>query len=92
MKYYIVTTFEMDGHSSAMSIICDSAAARSAYLKSILYDDEAGKYYPTSSKHTNDDGSETWYGEWDCGEWSVHIYPFKAFKDICNKEFFTRTG
>lgn len=91
MKYYIIATFEMDGHSSAMSMLCDSAAAKQGYLKSLLYDKELNTWYPTSYK-TQEDGAEIWYGEWDCGEWSIKIIPFKTFKELCNKEYFTRTG
>jgi hypothetical protein len=92
MKYYITTTFEMDGHSSAMSIICDSGAAKQKYLQEVLYDPEGQKYYPTSTTNQEEDGSTTMYGTWDCGEWSINILPFKTFKEICNKERFTRTG
>ncbi len=92
MKYYITATFEMDGHSSAMSIICDSAATKQRYLQEILYNEEAERFYPTTSKHEEQDGSTTMYGEWDCGEWSINILPFKTFKEICNKERFSRTG
>lgn len=92
MKYYIVSTFEMDGHSSALSIICDGAAAKQKYLQEILYNEDTKQYYPTSHKVENEDGSTTIYGEWDCGEWSINIIPFKTFKEICNKERFTRTG
>lgn len=92
MKYYIVATFEMDGHSSAMSMLCDGAAAKKQYLKTLLYDEENKCYYPTSHTVKEDDGSEVWYGEWDCGEWSIRIYPFKTFKEMCNKEIFCRTG
>ena len=91
MKYYITSTFEMDGHASAMSIICENRATKQAYLQEILQDGE-GNFYPTSSTHTEEDGSDTMYGTWDCGEWSINIKPFKTFKEICNKERFTRTG
>jgi len=92
MKYYITATFEMDGHSSAMSMICDSATSRKQYLSTLLYDEENKTYYKTSHTVKEDDGSETWYGEWECGEWSINICPFKNYKDICNKERFARTG
>ena len=91
MKYYITASFEMDGHSSAMSIICENRATKQAYLREILQDGE-GNFYPTSGTHTEEDGSDTMYGTWDGGEWSINIKPFKAFKEICNKERFTRTG
>lgn len=91
MKYYITSTFEMDGHSSAMSIICENRATKQAYLREILQDGE-GNFYPTSGTHTEEDGSDTIYGTWECGEWSVNILPFKTFKEITNKERYTRTG
>ena len=92
MRYYIVATFEMDGHSSAMSMICDTAAAKQKYLKALLYDEDNNGWYPTHNKVTEEDGSETWYGEWACGEWAINILPFKTFKEICHKERFARTG
>lgn len=91
MKYYITSTFEMDGHSSAMSIICENRATKQAYLREILQDGE-GNFYPTSGTHAEEDGSDTMYGTWDCGEWSVNILPFKTFKEITNKERYTCTG
>lgn len=92
MKYYIISTFEMDGHSSATSMICSNSIAKAQYLKALLYDEETNKYYPTRSTYKEEDGSETIYGDWDCGEWSINILPFKNYKDICNKERFGRTG
>ena len=56
MKYYITTTFEMDGHSSAMSIICDSGVAKQKYLEEVLYDPEEKRYYPTSNTIKEEDG------------------------------------
>lgn len=91
MKYYITSTFEMDGHSTAMSIICENRATKQAYLREILQDGE-GNFYPTSGTHTEEDGSDTMYGTWECGEWSVNILPFKTFKGITNKERYTCTG
>lgn len=91
MKYYITSTFEMDGHSTAMSIICENRATKQAYLREILQDGE-GNFYPTSGTHTEEDGSDTMYGTWGCGEWSVNILPFKTFKEITNKERYTCTG
>lgn len=91
MKYYITSTFEMDGHSSAMSIICENRATKQAYLREILQDGE-GNFYPTSGTRIEEDGSDTMYGTWECGEWSVNILPFKTFKEITNKERYTRTG
>lgn len=91
MKYYITSTFEMDGHSTAMSIICENRATKQAYLREILQDGE-GNFYPTSGTHTEEDGSDTMYGTWECGEWSVNILPFKTFKEITNKERYTCTG
>lgn len=92
MKYYITTTFEVDGHSSGMSIICDSSAAKQQYLQNVLYNPDTQQYYPTSHTVKEEDGSTTMYGTWDCGEWSMNILPFKTFKEICNRERFTRTG
>lgn len=91
MKYYIVSTFEMDGHSSGFTMICSSLAAKSQYLKDILTDLD-GKLYPTDSVHEEEDGSTTMYGHWDCGEWSINILPFKTYKSIENKERACQTG
>lgn len=91
MKYYIIATFEMDGHSSATSMLCNSAQAKQVYLKSLLYDEDNGVYYPTRNR-IKEDNHEIWYGDWPCGEWSIMIIPFKTFKELCNKEWFTRTG
>ena len=91
MKYLITSTFEVDGHSSAMSIICSDFTTRCRYLNELLKE-EGDKMYPTSGVTQEDDGSETWYGHWECGEWSVNILPFKTSKEITNKERYTRTG
>lgn len=92
MKYFITASFEMDGHSAAMCMICNSAEAKKQYLDALLYDEEMERYYPTSFTNKEDNGSETWYGEWPCGQWSINILPFKTFKEICNKEMYSRTG
>lgn len=92
MKYYIVSTFEIDGHSSSTSIICDGSTAKQQYLHEILYNPDTKEYYPTQFSRKEDDGSTTIYGSWECGNWSVNIFPFKTYKEITNKERFTRTG
>lgn len=92
MKYLIVATFEMDGHSSSEVMICDSINSRKSYLHALLYNEESKMYYPTKHSVEEDDGSTTMYGEWDCGEWAINIFPFKAYKDIVHKERFVRTG
>lgn len=61
MKYYIISTFEMDGHSSGFTMICSNSIAKAKYLKEILTDLD-GNLYPTDSVHKEEDGSETWYG------------------------------
>lgn len=92
MKYYIVSSFEMDGHSSGASIICANADSKQQYLKSLLYNEDTHTFYPTKSTYKNEDGSTSMYGEWECGEWSINILPFKTFKEITNVERFTQTG
>lgn len=91
MKYLIVTTFEIDGHSSSTAIICDSLNTRTRYLKEVLSKEDGG-FYPTTNVMKEEDGSETMYGTWDCGQWSINILPFKTFKEITNKERYTQTG
>ena len=90
MKYLIVSTFEMDGHSSAAAMICSDAIHKRKYLQELL-SREDGSLYPTHNKVENGD-EEIWYGEWECGQWSISITPFKTFTSICNKERFTQTG
>ena len=93
MKYLIVSTFEIDGHSSASACICTGPEQKKRYLKSLLWDEETNKMYPTDYMSAKEeDGSEVWYGHWDCGQWSVRIIPFKAYKDIAAKEYYTQTG
>ena len=38
MKYFITASFEMDGHSAAMCMICNSAEAKKQYLDALLYE------------------------------------------------------
>jgi hypothetical protein len=42
--------------------------------------------------HKDDNGDIVHYGTWDAGEFSITIRAFKTFKEIINKEMFTRTG
>lgn len=92
MKYLILSTFELDGHSSADVCICEGATNRSKYLQSLLYNEDAKTLYPTRHHTKEDDGTEYMYGDWECGQWSIMIKPFKTYTEIKNKEFFTRTG
>ena len=92
MKYLIVASFEMDGHSSAEVMICENATSRTSYLHALLHNEETDSYYPTKHKVEEEDGSTTMYGEWECGEWTINILPFKTYKEILHKERFVRTG
>lgn len=91
MKYYITSSFEIDGHSSSMSIICDTVNTKSKYLKEILTKYDGAGFYPTEDITIEDNGSKTMRGRWECGLWSINILPFKSFRDIINKENYVRT-
>ena len=92
MKYLVLSTFEIDGHSSASVMLCANNNAKEQYLKSLLYDEDEKTFYPTHNKYTNDEGATIMYGEWPCGEWNISILPFKTFKEITNRERYTQTG
>lgn len=92
MKYLIISSFEIDGHASGSVMLCDSAAAKQQYLHVLLYNEDEQQYYPTKLTSKEDDGSTTIYGDWDCGQWSINILPFKTFKEITNRERYAQTG
>lgn len=92
MKYLIVSTFEIDGHSSADCIIVDNKDLKDRWIESLRWDSVEEKMNPITHEATDDDGRTTLYGESDMGNWSITIIPFKTYKEILNKEVYTRTG
>lgn len=92
MKYLVLSTFEIDGHSSSTVCICTSPAQLKQYLTSLLLDEETHSLYPTDYEKKNEDGSKEMWGRWECGQWCVKTIPFKAYKDISAKEYYCQTG
>lgn len=93
MKYLVLSTFEIDGHSSATSCICTSSTQLKQYLTSLLWDEDKKAPYPIDYQRKNeeDDSKEMW-GHWDCGQWCVKTIPFKTYKEITAKEYYCQTG
>ena len=95
MKYSVVWAWEMDGHAGASGMVCNSAMAVQKYIKQVLLEDSDDPNKPLgkiTSKRDLDDGGSEYFGEWECGEFSITVHPFKTFTNMCNKELFTRTG
>lgn len=91
MKYLVTWAWEMDGHAGASAIVLPTTKAVKEYIDRCLLDDDGGFMGHTTSSRLLDDGYE-YYGEWDCGEFSIRIRKFKNFTDMMGKEVFARTG
>lgn len=91
MKYLVTWAWEMDGHAGASAIVLPTIKAVQDYMKQCLTDEEGNEMGHTAHSRLLDDGYE-YYGEWDCGQFSIRIRKFKNFTDMVGKEIFARTG
>lgn len=91
MKYAVLSSFEMDGHSSAEMKICENKAARDEYIKSLLMDGE-GNNYQLTSQSEDEHGMKYLYGEWECGSFVIAVKGYKTYKELSNDTLFCRTG
>lgn len=92
MKYLILSTFEVDGHSSADCVIVEGKEDMQKFVKQLRWDEIDEYYYEIQGEVQERDGSTVLYGDYECGQWSIKIVPFKTYKQILNKELYTRTG
>lgn len=91
MKYLVTWAWEMDGHAGAAAIVLPTIKAVKQYMDECLIDSEGQSMGKFTSSRLLDDGYE-YFGEWDCGEFSVRIRKFKNYSDMVGKEIFARTG
>lgn len=91
MKYAVLSSFEVDGHSSAEMRICANKRIRDAYIKSLLLNDEGEQYHLT---HQGEDENNVkyMYGNWDCGEFVIAVKAYKTYKELADDMLFCRTG
>lgn len=91
MKYAVLSSFEMDGHSSAEMRICESKIVRDNYIKALLINEDGESYHLT---HQGEDknGVKYMYGEWECGEFVIAVKAYKTYKELANDTLFCRTG
>lgn len=90
MKYLVTWAWEMDGHAGASSMVLTSMQSVEEYIKQCLTDEGRPMGYIKKTLPVND--GYVYYGEWDCGEFSISIRRFKNFTSMVGKESFARTG
>lgn len=79
---------ELGGHSGASVFISQNEAEMKTILNELLTSEGEEIY---ELEHHNKEHNTCYY-RGDYGLMSIKIVPFKNYKDITTREFFTRTG
>lgn len=91
MKRLVIASIEIDGHSSSSCFIASNEENYQKIIHDLICFEDEPIYTLTHTDTISPEVSESWY-EGDLGEMSVLVIEFSAFGQICNKEFYTRTG
>ena len=91
MKRLIIASIETDGHSGTSVFLTTTDAAYKEAIRSLLYYEDELIYHFSHENKIQDNIIEQWY-EGDLGEMSIMVKTFNTFKEIENREFYTRTG
>lgn len=90
MKKIILASIETDGHSGSSFFITNNEEEYKNAIRSLLYYEDQ-LIYNFKYENRKDNVLEQFY-DGDLGEMAIYVYSFKAYKEIENKEFYTRTG
>lgn len=91
MKRLIMASIETDGHSGSCMFITTTEKQYQEAIRSLLYYEDELIYNFKFENKVDDTLIEQIY-DGDMGEMSIMVKTFNAYKEIENKEFYTRTG
>lgn len=91
MKRLIIASIETDGHSGSSVFLTTTEKQYQEAIRSLLYYEDELVYNFKFENKVDDTLIEQIY-DGDMGEMSIAVKTFNAYKEIENKEFYTRTG
>lgn len=91
MKRLVLISEELDGHSGATAVIVTSQKEYDLLLKQTLYRDNE-IIYTFDGEDKKSEKETIFYYTGEMGYLSLSITCFNTYKEIENREFFTRTG
>ncbi len=91
MKRLIIASIETDGHSGSSVFLTTTEKQYQEAIRSLLYYEDELVYNFKFENKVDDTLIEQIY-DGDMGEMSITVKTFNAYKEIENKEFYTRTG
>ena len=91
MKRLIIASIETDGHSGSSVFLTTTEKQYQEAIRSLLYYEDELVYNFKFENKVDDTLIEQIY-DGDMGEMSITVKTFGPYKEIENKEFYTRTG
>lgn len=90
MKKIIIISMELDSHAGSSVFVVQDKKAYDSVIRSFTQI-EGAPYELIHEREIDEDTKEMFY-DGELGKMSILVKTFSAYKDIINKELFTRTG